>query len=102
MSAPACGPNSFNGVRARLYGLEAEAAWQLSKGTLDTRLDARLDSLRGRNQDSGEPLPVWRRCGPRWAWTSAQTGGRRVRRFSMRDARPTCPPASSTRQATPW
>ena len=47
----------FNGVRARLYGLEAEAAWQLSKGALDTRVDARLDWVRGRNQDSGEPLP---------------------------------------------
>ncbi len=47
----------FRGVRARLYGLEAEAAWQLSKGALDTRIDARLDWVRGRNQDSGEPLP---------------------------------------------
>ncbi len=48
---------NFQGVRARLYGLEAEAAWQLSKGALDTSLDARLDWVRGRNLESGEPLP---------------------------------------------
>ena len=48
---------TFKGVRARLYGGEAEAAWQLASGPIDAQLDARLDWVRGRNLDAAEPLP---------------------------------------------
>ncbi len=48
---------AFQGVRARLYGFEAESAWQLLKGATHVTLDTTVDWVRGSNLDSGEPLP---------------------------------------------
>lgn len=55
---------AYRGVRARLHGLEAEGSWRVMAGALSVDLDARLDLVRGTNQDSGEPLP---RLAPRRA-----------------------------------
>ena len=55
---------AFQGVRAHLYGLEAEGTWRVLAGTRNVDLDAKLDLVRGRNQDSGQPLP---RLAPRRA-----------------------------------
>ena len=55
---------AFQGVRAHLYGLEAEGTWRVLAGTRNIDLDAKLDLVRGRNQDSGQPLP---RLAPRRA-----------------------------------
>jgi iron complex outermembrane receptor protein len=49
---------AFSGVRARLQGVEIEAAWRLIESSgyrLDA--DAKLDRVSGSNADSGEPLP---------------------------------------------
>jgi iron complex outermembrane recepter protein len=49
---------AFQGVRARLAGVEAEATWRAvddAPRTLD--LDARLDLVRGDNRTRSEPLP---------------------------------------------
>ncbi len=48
---------NFRGVRARLYGMEAQASWRLSKGATRTHLNAVIDWVRGINQDTGEALP---------------------------------------------
>jgi len=48
---------AFRGVRAQLYGLEGELAWRLLAGPRTVDIDARIDLVRGRNDDSGEPLP---------------------------------------------
>lgn len=48
---------AFRGVRARLHGLEIEGAWRLMDGARTVDLDARLDTVRGLDQDSGQALP---------------------------------------------
>ena len=48
---------AFTGVRARLLGLEAEAAWRLLEGRSTLDLDAKLDLVRGQDLTHGEPLP---------------------------------------------
>ena len=48
---------AFAGVRARLYGLEAEAAWRLLDGHSNVDLDAKLDLVRGQDLTHREPLP---------------------------------------------
>ena len=48
---------AFRGVRARLYGLEADAAWRVLAGPRIIDLDIKLDVVRGNNDDTGEPLP---------------------------------------------
>jgi iron complex outermembrane recepter protein len=48
---------AFRGVRARLYGLELEGAWRMMEGVRSIDLDAKLDIVRGGNEDSGEALP---------------------------------------------
>ena len=55
---------AFRGVRARLYGLELEATWRALEGARTVDFDAKLDSVRGNNEDSGEALP---RLAPRRA-----------------------------------
>jgi iron complex outermembrane recepter protein len=55
---------AFRGVRARLYGLEAEGVWRAMEGPLTIDVDARFDFVRGSNEDSGEALP---RLAPRRA-----------------------------------
>lgn len=44
-------------VRARLRGLEAEARWRLAQGSATLDLTAQAEVLRGRDLDSGAPLP---------------------------------------------
>ena len=48
---------AFRGVRARLFGLEADAAWRVLQGPRIVDLDFKLDVVRGNNTDTGEPLP---------------------------------------------
>lgn len=48
---------AFRGVRARLQGLEMEGNWRLKAGVHTVDLDAKLDTVRGSNLDTGEPLP---------------------------------------------
>ena len=55
---------AFRGVRARLRGLEVEGSWRAVEGVRSVELDARLDLVRGSNEDSGEALP---RLAPRRA-----------------------------------
>ena len=55
---------AFRGVRARLYGLEADATWRVLEGPRIIDLDSKLDLVRGNNDDTGEPLP---RLAPRRA-----------------------------------
>ncbi len=55
---------AFRGVAARLQGLEIEASWRALDGPLSLDIDAKLDTVRGRNLDSGEALP---RLAPRRA-----------------------------------
>ncbi len=54
----------FRGVQARLYGLEIEGSWRAIEGVRSIDLDAKLDAVRGINEDSGEALP---RLAPRRA-----------------------------------
>jgi iron complex outermembrane receptor protein len=48
---------AFEGIKAKLSGVEIEAAWRVieTRGTLD--LEAQLDSVRATNRDANEPLP---------------------------------------------
>ncbi|MBA2721779.1 MAG: TonB-dependent receptor [Methylibium sp.] len=48
---------AFEGVKARLQGIELEGAWRAidAEGSLD--LEAQLDALRADNRSTGEPLP---------------------------------------------
>ena len=55
---------AFRGVRAQLHGLELEGTWRALTGVRTIDLDAKLDIVRGRNEDSGEALP---RLSPRRA-----------------------------------
>ena len=55
---------AFRGVRARLYGLEVEGAWRAMEGPRTIDLDAKLDIVRGINEDDDEALP---RLAPRRA-----------------------------------
>jgi iron complex outermembrane receptor protein len=55
---------AFRGVRARLYGLELEGTWRAWTGVRTVDIDAKLDLVRGSNEDSGEALP---RLAPRRA-----------------------------------
>ncbi len=48
---------AFTGVRARLYGFEAEGTWRAWSGGGHVDIDAKLDLVRGSNQDTGEALP---------------------------------------------
>lgn len=48
---------AFRGVRARLYGLELEGSWRALTGVRTVDIDARLDLVRGSNEDSGQALP---------------------------------------------
>jgi iron complex outermembrane receptor protein len=48
---------AFRGVRARLYGLELEGTWRAWTGVRTVDIDAKLDLVRGSNEDSGEALP---------------------------------------------
>ncbi|MDP1647026.1 MAG: TonB-dependent receptor [Rubrivivax sp.] len=48
---------AFSGVRAKLYGLEAEGVWRVLEGPRSLDLDARFDMVRGTDQVSKEPLP---------------------------------------------
>lgn len=48
---------AFRGVRARLFGLEAEGTRRALDGPLTIDLDGKLDLVRGTNEDSGEALP---------------------------------------------
>ena len=48
---------AFRGVRAHLYGFEAEASWRAWTGNGELDLDAKLDGVRAHNQDAGEALP---------------------------------------------
>ena len=48
---------AFSGVRAELYGLEAEAVWRLLDGPRSLDLDARFDMVRGTDTRNNEPLP---------------------------------------------
>ncbi len=47
----------FRGVRAHLYGMEAEASWRSVVRGWAIDLDAKLDSVRGQDLDSAQPLP---------------------------------------------
>ncbi len=48
---------AFQGVRAHLYGLEAEATWRAWAGSSNIDIDAKLDLVQASNLDSGEALP---------------------------------------------
>ena len=48
---------AFQGVRAHLYGFEAESTWRAWAGSSSVDLDAKLDLVRARNLDTGEALP---------------------------------------------
>ncbi len=48
---------NFRGVQARLYGVEAEAQFQIASGRTDIDLDFKLDTVKGLNQTRGEALP---------------------------------------------
>ena len=48
---------AFRGVRAHLYGFEAEGTWRAWAGDNSIDLDAKLDAVRAHNQDTGEALP---------------------------------------------
>ena len=68
---------AFRGVRAHLYGFEAEAGWRAWTGNGKLDLDAKLDGVRAHNQDTGEALPrqppVRATVGVNWqrgAWTA--------------------------------
>jgi iron complex outermembrane receptor protein len=62
---------AFRGVRARLYGLEADAAWRVLEGPRSIDLDFKLDVVHGNNDDTGEPLP---RLAPRRATVGLNFG----------------------------
>jgi iron complex outermembrane receptor protein len=55
---------AFRGVRARLYGIELEGTWRAWTGVRTVDVDAKLDLVRGSNEDSGQALP---RLAPRRA-----------------------------------
>ena len=69
---------AFRGVRARLRGVEVEAAWRLiESGAHSLDADAKLDRVSGSDGDSGEPLsrlaPQRISVGLNWtagAWTA--------------------------------
>lgn len=48
---------AFQGVPARLSGVEAEARWPLRRGEPRIDLGLRADALRAERSDTGEPLP---------------------------------------------
>jgi len=48
---------AFQGVRARLHGLEVEGAWRAWAGEGNLDFDAKLDWVRASNRDSGQALP---------------------------------------------
>lgn len=48
---------TFQGVRAKLYGMELEARTRLLDGAHRVELDGRLDWVRGSDLDRGTPLP---------------------------------------------
>ena len=48
---------AFQGVRARLHGLEVEGAWRAWAGAGNLDVDAKLDWVRSSNRDSGQALP---------------------------------------------
>jgi iron complex outermembrane receptor protein len=48
---------AFEGVKARLRGIEIEAAWRAALATGSLDLEAQLDALRADNRSTGEPLP---------------------------------------------
>ena len=48
---------AFQGVRARLHGLEVEGTWRAWAGSGNIDFDAKLDLVRANNLDSGEALP---------------------------------------------
>lgn len=47
---------AFRGVRARLHGLEVEGTWRAMEGVRTIDLDAKLDIVRGFNEDDDEAL----------------------------------------------
>jgi iron complex outermembrane receptor protein len=55
---------AFQGVRAKLYGIEVEGTWRALQGVRTVDVDAKLDFVRGSNLESGEALP---RLAPRRA-----------------------------------
>ena len=55
---------AFRGVRAHLYGLEADAVWRALATSWVVDMDIKLDVVRGTQLDNGEPLP---RLAPRRA-----------------------------------
>ncbi len=68
---------AFRGVRAHLYGLEAEGTWRAWAGGGNVDIDAKLDVVRATNLDTGEALarqPPWRATlGVNWqqgAWSA--------------------------------
>jgi iron complex outermembrane receptor protein len=48
---------AFQGVRARLVGIEVEGERRLWQGDTTLDLDGHIDAVRGDNRSSGEPLP---------------------------------------------
>lgn len=48
---------AFEGVKARLHGVEVEAAWRVLDAASALDLEAQLDALRSTNRSTGEPLP---------------------------------------------
>lgn len=48
---------AFKGVRARLYGIEAEGTWRAFTGARNIDLDARFDSVTGTDLATDQPLP---------------------------------------------
>jgi iron complex outermembrane recepter protein len=48
---------AFRGVHARLSGYELEGTWRVWDAAQRLTLDFKLDSVKGRNQDSGQALP---------------------------------------------
>lgn len=48
---------AYQGVRARLTGIELEAGRRLLDGRTSLDLEGKLDAVRGSNLDRGEPLP---------------------------------------------
>jgi iron complex outermembrane recepter protein len=80
---------AFVGVRARLYGLEADAAWRLLDGQRSVDLDVKLDLVRGQDLTHSEPLP---RLAPRRltlgaSWTQGRWQARAELQRSSRQGR---------------
>jgi iron complex outermembrane recepter protein len=48
---------AFQGVKAKLQGLELEGSWQLLRGSHSLALHGKLDLVRGTNTTAKEPLP---------------------------------------------